>query len=104
MNIRECNLNHPNILNHVEQQRIVEKQDTHVLGLQSTKEDQLSLEPFKQNLEFFGQNGIFPANWQHFSNALDRQPSNTEKQSLHETFTKTKPDMGRKTPKQRKEE
>ena len=36
-------------MNHVEQQRIGGKRDTHVLGLQwTTKEDQLSQEPFKQ--------------------------------------------------------
>ena len=52
MNIREWTSNHPNIMNHLEQQGIAGKRDTHVLGLQwTTKEDQLSLEPFKQHSE-----------------------------------------------------
>ena len=34
MNIRERTSNHPNIMNHVEQQEIADKRDTHVLGLQ----------------------------------------------------------------------
>ena len=52
MNIREWTSNHRNIMNHVEQQGIAGKRDTHVLGLQwTTKEDQLSLEPFKQHSE-----------------------------------------------------
>ena len=52
MNIREWTSNHPNIMNHVEQQGIAGKRDTNVLGLQwTTKEDQLSLEPFKQHSE-----------------------------------------------------
>ena len=52
MNIREWTSNHPNIMNHPEQQGIAGKRDTHVLGLQwTTKKDQLSLEPFKQHSE-----------------------------------------------------
>ena len=39
-------------MNHVEQQGIAGKRNTHVLGLQwTTKENQLSLEPFKQHSE-----------------------------------------------------
>ena len=39
-------------MNHVKEQQIAEKRYTHVLGLQlNTKEDQLSLEPFKQTSE-----------------------------------------------------
>ena len=50
LNIRERTSKHPSILNHVEQQGDAGKRDTHVLGLHwTTKEDQLSLEPFKQH-------------------------------------------------------
>ena len=50
MNIREWTSNHPNIMNHVELQGIAGKRDTLVLGLQwTTKEDQVSLEPFKHH-------------------------------------------------------
>ena len=48
----------PNMMNHVEYQRIAGKRDTHVLGLLwTTKEDQLSLKLFKQQSEAVGTKG-----------------------------------------------